>query len=492
MGRSKYTKTELFERVSIPRALAAMGIPTIISQLINLIYNMVDAFFIGRTGNAYMTAATTVTLTLTMLNVAFSNLYGIGGGSLIARLMGQKRDAEGRKVSAYAVRGAIALGLGYSLTVGLFRGPILRFLGASGDTIGFAEQYALFVIVIGSAPTILSLTLAHLLRNTGHSTQASFGLSMGGVLNMLLDPLFMFVILPRGQEVAGAAIATLISNLCACGYLVFAVRRAAGGGVRLDASTKDHLIRRFAPPSPQGEGFAGAPLTLDLREAWGLEKELKSSLYAVGVPSAVLTGLFDAASVCVNKLAAAHDDLVLAAFGIVMKIERIPNAFNIGLCQGMMPIVAYNYAAGNRERMRAAVRTTRNCGLIVSAISILLLELFARPAANLLLSTAGDKAVEAAAAVGLAAAFLRVRCLAAPVQLLNYHSSFTLQAVGRGGDTLLHACVRELGIYIPLMLLLDRLFGQMGLAAALPAGEGLAAIFALWLLHRALREKKPA
>ena len=212
----------------------------------------------------------------------------------------------------------------------------------------------------------------------------------------------------------------------------------------------------------------------------------------MGVPSAVLTGLFDVASVCVNKLASAHDDLVLAAFGIVMKIERIPNAFNIGLCQGMMPIVAYNYASGDRGRMHAAVRTARIWGLIVSAVSILLLEIFARPAANLLLSTAAGDALGAAATVTLAAAFLRVRCLSAPVQMLNYHSSFALQAVGRGGDTLLHACVRELGIYIPLMLLLDRLFGQMGLAAALPAGEGLAAIFALWLLHRALREKKPA
>ena len=187
-----------------------------------------------------------------------------------------------------------------------------------------------------------------------------------------------------------------------------------------------------------------------------------------------------------NKLAAAHDDLVLAAFGIVMKVERIPNAVNIGLCQGMMPIVAYNYASGDRERMHAAVRTARTYGLIVSGISILLLELFARPAANLLLSTSKEDALGAATTVALAAAFLRVRCLAAPVQLINYHSSFALQAVGRGGDTLLHACVRELGIYIPLMLLLDKLFGQMGLAAALPAGEGLAAIFALWLLHRAL------
>ena len=461
MRTSKLSKTELFERAPIPKALAAMGIPTIISQLINLIYNMVDTFFIGRTGNSYMIGATTVTLTLTMLNVAFSNLFGIGGGSLIARLMGQKREDEGRRVSAYAIRGAILLGLGYSLIVALLREPILRFLGASDATVGFASQYTLYVITIGSPLTILSLTLAHLLRNTGHSSQASFGLSMGGVLNMALDPLFMFVILPRGQEVTGAAVATLISNAAACCYLLFAYRRASGR----------------------------APLTLDLRQARGLEQELRKKLYTVGVPSAILTGLFDVASVCVNKLAAAHDDLVLAAFGIVMKVERIPNAVNIGLCQGMMPIVAYNYASGDRERMHGAVRTARTYGLIVSGLSILLLELFARPAANLLLSTAAEDALGAATTVTLAAAFLRVRCLAAPVQLLNYHSSFALQAVGRGGDTLLHACVRELGIYIPLMLLLDKLFGQMGLAAALPLGEGLAAIFALYLVHRALRER---
>ena len=464
MKTTKLSKTELFERAPVPRALAAMGIPTIISQLINLIYNMVDAFFIGRTGNSYMMAATTVTLTLTMLNVAFANLYGVGGGSLIARLMGQKREPEGRQVSAYAVRGAILLGLGYALVTGLFRAPILRFLGASDATLGYAEQYTRFVIVIGTTPTILSLTLAHLLRNTGHSSQASFGLSMGGILNMALDPLFMFVLLPRGQEVTGAALATLISNAAACGYLLFAFRRAS----------------------------AKAPLTLDLRQAKGLAKEHKRSLYTVGVPSAVLTGLFDVASVCVNKLAAAHDDLTLAAFGIVMKVERIPNAVNIGLCQGMMPIVAYNYAAGNRARMHETVRTARLYGLLVSTASILLLELFARPVTNLFLNTSAEDTAGALTTVGLAAAFLRVRCLAAPVQLLNYHSSFSLQAIGNGRDTMLHACVRELGIYIPLMYLLDRLLGEMGLASALPAGEGLAAIFALWLLKRALAEGKGA
>ena len=464
MQSSKLSKTELFEKVSIPRALAVMGIPTIISQLINLIYNIVDAFFIGRTGNSYMMAATTVTLTLTMLNVAFSNLFGVGGGSLIARLMGQKRDDKGRKVSAYSVRGALRLGICYAAVTGLFMDPILRFLGASDATIDFAKQYTTLVIVIGTTPSILGLTLAHLLRNTGHSSQASLGLSLGGVLNMILDPLFMFVILPKGQEVTGAALATMISNLFSCTYLLFAFRRAAGR----------------------------APLSLRLGDARGLAREHKKSLYNVGIPSAVLTGLFDVASICVNKLAATHDDLVLAAFGIVMKVERIPNAVNIGICQGMMPIVAYNYASGNRNRMHAAVRTARLYGLIVSFVCIVLLELFAKPVTNLFLSTSAEDAMGATLTVTLAAGFLRVRCLAAPVQLINYHSSFSLQAIGNGRYTMLHACVRELGIYIPLMYLLDRLFGQMGLAAALPGGEGLAAVFALWLLHRALKQKKEA
>ena len=455
----KYTKTELFERVSIPRALAAMAIPTIISQLINLIYNMVDAFFIGRTGDLFMMAATGVTLTLTMMNVAFSNLYGVGGGSLIARLMGQKRDDEAKAVSTFSCWASIGLALFYSGLLGLFLDPVLRFLGASDETIGFARSYALLVIVLGSTPTILSLTLSHLLRNAGHSTQASLGLSIGGLLNIALDPLFMFVLLPRGQEVTGAALATLISNVVACAYLLTAYLRA---GKR-------------------------APLRLHPKRLRGLRREHVRKLYAVGVPSAVLTGLFDVANVALNKLAAAHSDLTVAAMTIVMKIERIPNAVNIGLCQGMLPIVAYNYAAGNRERMQKTVRTARWYGLTVSALSILLLELLAHPLSELFMNTGIEDPESALLTVASAALFLRIRALAAPVQFLNYHSSFCMQAIGAGSSTMLHAVVRELVFYIPLMWLLDRLFGEPGLAAALPAGEALGAILALFLLRRALR-----
>ena len=193
----------MFASTPVPRALAVMALPTIISQLINLIYNMVDAFFIGRTGNSYMMAATSLTLTLVMMNTALANLFGIGGGSLVARLMGVRKTENARNVSAFSVYGGIAVALLYALLIALFLDPLLRFLGASDATIGYARSYALIVIIIGSLPSILSMTLAHLLRNAGFSSKASIGLSGGGILNVLLDPLFMFVLLPRGQEVMG-------------------------------------------------------------------------------------------------------------------------------------------------------------------------------------------------------------------------------------------------------------------------------------------------
>ena len=439
-----------------------MAIPTIISQLINLIYNMVDAFFIGRTGNSYMMAATTITITLVMLNVALANLFGIGGGSHVARMMGAGEPERARQVSAFSAYGAVCLALSYSLIIGLFLRPILTFLGASDATIDYTASYTLIVIVMGSLPSILSQVLAHLLRNAGYSTQASMGLSGGGILNVFLDPLFMFVILPRGQEVTGAAIATALSNTAACLYLIHAYRRAS----------KD------------------APLSIRIKDAMRVEKPDVRAVFSVGIPSAALTGLFDLASMCVNIIAASHNDLVLAGIGIVMKVERVPNAVNIGICQGMLPIVAFNYSSGNRERMEETIHTARKAGLTVSFLCILFFEVFARPASRVFLSTTAGDAETALLTVAYAALFLRIRCLASPVQFINYNSSFSMQAMGYGKGTLLHAFVRELIIYIPCMFLLDRIFGEVGLAAALPVAESISAVFALFLLHRFIKKNR--
>ncbi len=239
-GKTAESKTYIFESMPVPQALFTMGVPTVISQLINLAYNVVDAFFIGRTGSSYMMAATTLVLTLTMMVVAISNLFGVGGGSLYARLLGTHQEEEAGRVSAFSVYGAIAVAALYSALVGIFMDRLLRALGASDATIGYARQYTWIVIVAGTIPALLSLVLANLLRNAGYAGKASIGLSSGGILNMALDPLFMFVLLPKGCEVMGAAIATLISNIFACGFLLMAYR---------NASRKEALSMRFRDAS---------------------------------------------------------------------------------------------------------------------------------------------------------------------------------------------------------------------------------------------------
>ncbi len=460
MPKAAVNKKEMFETMPVPKALLSMAVPTIISQLITLIYNMVDAFFIGQTGNSFMVAAISLTLTLVIMLTSLSNLFGVGGGSLTARLMGVSQEEEARRVSAFSVYGAIAVVLSYSLLIGLFMNPLLRFLGASEQTIEYARQYTFLVIVLGGGFSMVSMTLAHLLRNAGYSGKASMGLSLGGVLNMALDPLFMFVLLPRGSEVVGAALATLLSNIVSCGFLLLAYQKAT----------------------------RTASLSLSLNQARKIKRDSVKKVFAVGVPSAILTGLFDLANVCVNMLASAHSDLALAGMGIVMKVERVPNAVNIGICQGAMPIIAYNYSAGNIGRMKKTVNTARLWGLIVSFVSIALFELFAGDVTRLFMSTSRGDAENALRTVSYATLFLSIRCLASPFQFLNYHTSFSMQAMGNGKATMLHAFVREILFYIPFMFLLDRLFGETGLAWALVAGEGCGAMFALWLMRRAMKQ----
>ena len=460
MKRENYSKDELFGSVPVGEALRIMAVPTIISQMINLIYNMVDAFYIGRTGNAYMMGATTLTLTMVMMSVAISNLFGIGGGSQVARMMGAGRPEEAQRASAFSFWGAIAAAALYSALIGIFLTPILRFLGATDDTIGFASGYALIVIVIGGIPSLTSLVLAQLLRNAGYSGKASIGLSGGGILNAVLDPLFMFVLLPRGQEVIGAAIATALSNTLAFLYLLIAYIRAG----------------------------KTSPLRISPSYVRQISRAGVKSILSVGVPSAILTAMFDVGNIFLNMLAAAHNDMVLAGIGIVMKVERIPNAFNMGLCQGMMPIVAYNYASGDHDRMREVIRTARKVGLTASGCAVVLFSVFASQAVRLFLSTSAGDAARALQTVTYAAVFLRIRCLASPVQFLNYSSSFCMQAMGDGKRTILHAVTRNILLYLPILFVFDRLFGEVGMAAGLPVSEVLSAFFAMWLLKRSIEQ----
>ena len=225
------SQEDVFRNLPVPSALGKMILPAVASQLIVLIYNMADTFFVGQTNNPYMVAGTSLILPVFNISFCLAGLAGIGGGSLISRLLGQEREDEARRVSVFSLYLAAFISAAFALGMGIYMEPLLRMLGAGDNTYTYARQYAFCVIVVGGIPTVLSNVLSNLIRSIGRSKEASAGIILGGLLNIGLDPLFMFLIMPRGYEVLGAGIATCLSN---CVALLFFFGGAVQNGQRFD------------------------------------------------------------------------------------------------------------------------------------------------------------------------------------------------------------------------------------------------------------------
>ena len=417
---------ELFETMPVPKALATLAIPTIISQLITMIYNLADAFFIGTTDDPYKVAASSISFVLIFAMNCLSNLFGVGGGSLISRLLGERRDGDAASVASFSFYGSLVISAIYSVLLYVFMDPFLRLLGATDNTIAYASDYALWVVVYGAIPSTLGMTLSHLLRSEGYAKHASIGLALGGVLNILLDPLFMFVILEPGQEVKGAAIATMLSNVAVFIYFLVIY----------------YLIRHKTV------------LSISPRIALP-KKHYVFSVFAVGFPSALGSFLACLSSIMVNKLSSNHGDIAVAAIGIAKKIDMLPMNVGMGLCQGMMPLVAYNFAAGNYDRMKRFSDTARLWGIGFAGFCILLFEIFAAPICEIFI---GEPVT-----LGMATKFLRILCLAVPLMIVNFQMSFTFQAMGMGKESLILSSLRQGLINIPLLFLMNHLFGLDGI-----------------------------
>jgi len=417
---------DVFENYPVPKAVMTMAVPTVISQLITLIYNMADTWFIGLTNDPYMVAGCSIVLPLFMMSIIISNLFGTGGGSLISRLLGIKDNEEAKKVSAYSLFMTFLTALTYALVCLAARDPILRFLGASDNVIGYARQYMFFVIVIGAVPTIMSSCMATIIRSVGSSREASFGLSMGGIINIALDPLFMFVILKPGQQVMGAAIATCLSNCCALIYYIIVFSKLVRSGL----------------------------VAADIRKGFPRRDSVRK-VFAVGVPAALASLLFDLLNMTINKLAAGHGDLQLAAIGIVLKVERLPLNTGIGISLGMIPLVGYNYASGNHKRMKDIFSFGRLCGLAVAAVCVVLYRSFAPQIIEFFIKDPQT--------VAYGTAYLKARCFATPFMFLCFSIVHFCQAIGHGGASLAMAVVRQLVFNIPILIILNHFFGMEGL-----------------------------
>lgn len=442
----------VFEEMPVAQAVRTMAIPTIVGQLIILFYNMADTFFVGRTNNPLMVAGASLILPVFNITLSFAGLAGIGGGALISRLLGKGEPEEASRVCSFSIYLSVFTAALFSVGVLVFMEPLLRLLGAGADTFRYARQYALCVIVAGGIPTVLSNTLANLLRSTGESKKAAFGVTMGGLVNIALDPLFMFVIFPRGMEIVGAGVATCVSNCISCAYFILTIR-----GFGKDTVLKLYRITHL----PRRENIGG--------------------IFGVGVPSAITTLLFDLDYVVIDRLMSAYGDIALAAVGIVLKVERLPLNIGVGICQGMMPIVAYNYAAGNMKRMDETRRFSRMIGLMCAGASIVLYELFAGGIMSFF--------IEEAQTVALGTDFLRIRVLATPLMFLSFFHVYLFNGFGEGRHALFLGVTRWAVLNIPMLFLLDHFIGMYGIVWSQVTADILTVALSLYVYGRFQRRK---
>ncbi len=445
--------TDIFETMPVNKALAKLAIPTIISQLITMIYNLADTFFVGQTNDPLKVAAVSVASVLFFLLTAWANLFGIGGGSLMSQLLGQKDEQGAKEVCAASMYGTIIISGIYAILCFVLRKPILGLVGATENTIDYAVSYTLFAIVIGGIPATMCMAMSHLLRNAGYARQAGIGVGMGGILNIALDPLFMFVILPDGSEVAGAAIATMISNIAAMIYCAIVFFRLRNNSI-LSVSPR-HAIRGF--------------------------RRLQRILM-IGLPSAVSSFLVSITIMISNGLYANYSDTAVAANGIFKKLQMIPLNVSVGLCQGLIPLVAYNYSSGNHKRMTDAVRCARNSGLIFNLLCLAVFELFAKQICGLF--------IDDPETVRLSAALVRIGFLVTPILFYNKKICYTFQAMGNGGKSLLVTLCREGFFNIPVLFLMNACFGMYGVAWTQNLADGITLIISIILYRNFVKKLK--
>ncbi|MBR5108945.1 MAG: MATE family efflux transporter [Clostridia bacterium] len=432
----KYER-DLFVNSPVLKAILRLAVPTVIGQIILVIYNMADTFFIGLTGSDAKLTAATVCMPAFMFLSAISNLFGVGGASVISRAMGSGNLARVKKASAFSFWGCLTLTLMYSLFAFLAGDIFIDLLGGKAPQVhGHSKDYLMITVVIGGLAASMSTLLSHLIRSEGRSMPASAGIMLGGILNIALDPLFMFVLLKPGREIIGAAAATALSNVCALVFFIV------------------YFLRH-----PSSLSFKpGAAM---------LEKTVVRDVLGTGLPACLMT-LFENISYAVlDNLMCAYGIACQAGLGVAKKINMLAHSIVRGMSQGVLPLIGFNYAAKNYRRMKLSILYSGaiSCGVALVCMAASLV--FSEPLVSIFIRDENVRSIAAGAR------FLRILCLGCPFSACAYAIISFFQATGKGMRSFFLAILRKGLLDIPMMFLLNIFLPVYGIVMATPIADVL-------------------
>lgn len=443
------SKTELFESMPIPKAVITLSVPSVISSLVMVIYSLADTFFVGMMNDPVQNAAVTLAAPLLLAFNAVNNLFGIGSSSMMSRALGRKDYDTVYRSSAFGFYASLICGLLFSLLYGVLQSPILVVLGANAETMQATADYLFWTVLLGSAPSILNVVLAYLVRAEGSSLHASIGTMCGCLLNIVLDPIF---ILPWGLNLgaAGAGCATCLSNTVACLYFFVLLFVKRG---KTYVCIKPSMFR----PS----------------------KQIVKGVCGVGIPASIQNLLNVTGMTILNNFTSAYGSDPVAAMGIAQRVNIVPFQIAMGFSQGIMPLISYNYTSGNIKRMKKTFMFTAKISLGFILAVMLTFVFAAEPIISMFMKN------ESIVAYG--AAFQRGFCFALPFLCIDFLALGVFQSCGMGMKSFIFAVVRKIVLEIPALFVLNWLFPLYGLAYAQFVAELILGTIAVVVLVRMFR-----
>lgn len=443
------SKTELFESMPIPKAVVTLSVPSVISSLVMVIYSLADTFFVGMMNDPVQNAAVTLAAPLLLAFNAVNNLFGIGSSSMMSRALGRKDYDTVYRSSAFGFYASLICSLLFSLLYGVLQSPILVMLGANAETMQATADYLFWTVLLGSAPSILNVVLAYLVRAEGSSLHASIGTMCGCLLNIVLDPIF---ILPWGLNLgaAGAGCATCLSNTVACLYFFVLLFMKRG---KTYVCIKPSMFR----PS----------------------KQIVKGVCGVGIPASIQNLLNVTGMTILNNFTSAYGSDPVAAMGIAQRVNMVPFQIAMGFSQGIMPLISYNYASGNIKRMKKTFMFTAKISLGFILAVMLTFVFAAEPIISMFMKN------ESIVAYG--AAFQRGFCFALPFLCIDFLALGVFQSCGMGMKSFIFAVVRKIVLEIPALFVLNWLFPLYGLAYAQFVAELILGTIAVVVLVRMFR-----
>lgn len=425
--------TQIFESYRVPKAVATMAIPSMLGMLINIVYNLADTFFVGQTGDSNQVAAVSVSMPLFLLFIALGNLFGVGGCAFVSRSLGEGKQDRVKKISSFSIYTSIAAGIILGAVYMIFKQPLLYLVGASDNTIGYAVDYLKWVAV-GSPFVVTAITVGNLVRGEGAAKTSMFGMVLGQIVNIVLDPIFILSSgdklfgfnLPfgLGLGVAGAAIATVLGNVCSViFFLVYFLRGKS--------------ILSITPARYTVKG--------------GIAK----GVINVGLPASLNNLLMSLSNIIVNIVLVGYGDNAVAAMGVAMKANMLVVMLQIGLAQGVQPLIGYCYGAKNYQRMKKCLRFSIACNVVIGTMMTLFYVVFKETVISMFIND--PEVVELG--VKMLIALMSPGAVIGIMFVLN----FSFQGMGKGVQSLILSVGRQGLIYIPLLFILRATVGLEGI-----------------------------